>query len=413
MNTISISIIIATYNTEKYIVECLKSIFNQSLENIEIIVIDDGSTDNSSIVIQKYLEKYGNLVYLYKENAGAGLARNDGIKIAKGEYLAFMDPDDKYPNCESLEKLYKKAKLKNADICGGNIISFIDSKSWFCYKAGDGSDKEIKDGVITAKDYKYLYGHTRYLYKTDFVKKHNILFAPYRRYEDQVFTVKALGIAQKLYEIDYPVYLYRTNYKEIIYNDILYADILKGYRDTIELLYQYELKEMFLANINSITYEIKQSIVKYNFISNREIMNIVCEINAIINKTEWVDKDIISEKVIKELLERVELEKEKIRRIFLNDAVVLYGAGKNTEKLLSVLDENQRKKIKGIAVSSLDNNTVCINEIPVKSICEYYNKKETVTIVVTPSIKFKTEICDYLEENGFEKFVWIDMRYIF
>lgn len=413
MNGISVSVIIATYNTAEYLDECLKSIVIQTLRDIEVIIVDDGSTDNSKEIIDTYLKKYRNFIYMYKENAGAGLARNDGIKIAQGEYLAFMDPDDKYPNCESLEKLYRMAKLKNADICGGNIISFNDSKKWVCYKAGDGSDKEITDGVIEAKDYKYLYGHQRYFYKTEFVKKHNIFFAPYRRYEDQVFTVKALGIAQKLYEIDYPVYLYRTNYKEIIYNDILYADILKGYRDTIELLYQYELKEMFFANINSITYEIKQSFVNYNFISNREIMNIVCEINAIINKTEWVDKDIISEKVIKELLERVELEKEKIRRIFLNDAVVLYGAGKNTEKLLSVLDENQRKKIKGIAVSSLDNNTVCINEIPVKSICEYYNKKETVTIVVTPSIKFKTEICDYLEDNGFEKFVWIDMRYIF
>lgn len=413
MKNVSVSVIIATYNTGKYIAECLESIFNQSLKNIEVIVVDDGSTDNSKDIIIQYQKKHTNLVYTYKENAGAGRARNDGIKIAQGEYLAFMDPDDKYPNCESLEKLYRMAKLKNADICGGNIISFNGSKRWFCYKAGDGLEKEVKDGAITTKDYKYLYGHTRYLYKTDFIKKHNIFFAPYRRYEDQVFTVKALGLAQKLYEIDYPVYLYRTNYKEIIYNDILYADILKGYRDTIELLYKYELKEMFLANINIITYEIKQSFVNYNFISNREIMNIVCEINAIINKTEWVDKDIISEKVIKELLERVKIEKEKIRRIFLNDSIVLYGAGNNTKRLLDLLDENQKNKIKGIVVSASEKNALCINDIPVKSICEYYNKKETVTIVVTPSIKFKTEICDSLEEKGFKNFIWVDMRYIF
>src|SRR3990172_7360951 len=86
-----VSVIIPTYNREKYIVETLQSVFEQTFTDYEVIVIDDGSTDNTSVVLKPYLDR---IVYIRKPNGGQGSARNVGIKKAKGEYIAFLDSDD-------------------------------------------------------------------------------------------------------------------------------------------------------------------------------------------------------------------------------------------------------------------------------------------------------------------------------
>ena len=104
-----ISIIIPVYNTEKYLHECLDSVINQTLKDIEIICIDDGSADNSYQVLQGYADKDSRFVILQQENKGAGRARNNGLKNATGEFVAFLDSDDYYADNTVLEKLYNSA----------------------------------------------------------------------------------------------------------------------------------------------------------------------------------------------------------------------------------------------------------------------------------------------------------------
>ena len=89
-----ISIIVPVYNTEKHIERCLDSIMKQDYPNFEVILVNDGSTDESGIIIQKYKEKYKNISYIKQENKGVGAARNAGIKVAKGDYISFVDSDD-------------------------------------------------------------------------------------------------------------------------------------------------------------------------------------------------------------------------------------------------------------------------------------------------------------------------------
>ena len=91
---ISVSVIIPVFNAEKYLSQCLDSIVNQTLTNIEIICVDDGSTDTSFQILKEYEEKDSRVIVLSKSNAGAGTARNEGLKIAKGKYLSFLDADD-------------------------------------------------------------------------------------------------------------------------------------------------------------------------------------------------------------------------------------------------------------------------------------------------------------------------------
>ncbi len=112
---VKISVIVPIYNSEKYLRKCLDSLVNQTLKDIEIILINDGSKDESENIIKEYLEKYDNIKYIYQENAGQACARNNGIKVAKGEYLAFLDSDD-YLREDAYEILWRQIEEKKCDI---------------------------------------------------------------------------------------------------------------------------------------------------------------------------------------------------------------------------------------------------------------------------------------------------------
>lgn len=117
---VKISIIIPVYNVEKYIERCIDSVLNQTLKDIEIILVDDGSPDNSGIICDNYAKKDNRIKVIHKKNAGLGYARNSGIEIAKGEFVGFVDSDD-YVETTMFEKLYNKAFQENADTCLCNI----------------------------------------------------------------------------------------------------------------------------------------------------------------------------------------------------------------------------------------------------------------------------------------------------
>ena len=119
------SIIIPVYNNEKYLSFCIKSILKQSLKNIEIICIDDGSTDNSFKVLKKYARLDYRLLIFHQKNMGSATAKNLGIKISKGKFIAFMDSDDFYPNDFTLELMYNNIIRNNVLICGGGLRKFI------------------------------------------------------------------------------------------------------------------------------------------------------------------------------------------------------------------------------------------------------------------------------------------------
>ena len=118
-----ISIIVPVYNTEKYLEKCLNSLISQTLEDIEILCINDGSTDNSIKILEQYANRDSRIKIINKKNAGVSAARNTGISQAKGEYLGFVDSDD-YVDLNFYEKLYNTAKEYNASIAVAGIIRF-------------------------------------------------------------------------------------------------------------------------------------------------------------------------------------------------------------------------------------------------------------------------------------------------
>lgn len=122
-----ISVIIPVYNVENYLRECLDSIINQTFKDIEIICVDDCSTDNSLDILNEYAQKDNRIkVFEQKENSGQGAARNFGISIAQGEYITFVDPDD-YIESTMYEKMYNQAKTLNSEIVMCDVQKFFET----------------------------------------------------------------------------------------------------------------------------------------------------------------------------------------------------------------------------------------------------------------------------------------------
>ena len=123
-----ISLIVPVFNVEKYLKRCLDSLISQSYKNIEIILIDDGSTDESGKICDRYAKEHSNIIkVLHQENQGLSMARNAGLDIAIGEYIGFVDSDD-YVEPKMFERLYNNLLESNADI---SVCSFFEDKVMF------------------------------------------------------------------------------------------------------------------------------------------------------------------------------------------------------------------------------------------------------------------------------------------
>ena len=145
--TEKITVIVPVYNVENYLEKCLDSLINQTYKNLEIIVINDGSTDNSGEICQEYAQKDNRIVYIEKENGGQAEARNMGLDRMTGSYVTFVDSDD-WVELDYVETLYKKITEYQADIAVGNYYSFNQTEGMYCfYIFGDSYYEKVYDNV--------------------------------------------------------------------------------------------------------------------------------------------------------------------------------------------------------------------------------------------------------------------------
>lgn len=227
-----ISVIMPVFNAAEYLVECLDSITGQTLREIEVICVDDGSTDNSLEILQNYARRDSRITIITQANSGPGIARNCAMGAATGEFLAFMDPDDFYPANTTLEHLYNTAKENNVDICGGTMQRLKDGE---CSVAPEYLFD--KYGLVQYSDYQFDYGYTRFIYNRKLLADNNILFPDYLRQQDPVFFVHAMIAAGKFYAINEPTYIYRVSHtqKQIEWTVRKCQDVAKSLRDLLVL----------------------------------------------------------------------------------------------------------------------------------------------------------------------------------
>lgn len=259
MSQPKISVIIPVYNTEKYLDETLLSVLNQTfIDEIEVLMIDDGSTDNSRYIIEKYALDYENFHAFHKSNEGQGIARNFGLNLAKGEYVHFLDADD-YIIPEAYEKLYNAAKLKDYDFVVGNCLRFNRYNCW--------ESKVFKhsfEGLMYNCEFKSFSDYptllwdassVNKLYKKEFLDKNNIKF-PSKKilFEDIQFSFECYVKSSSFYFLNEYFYFWRlrdnstsvTQHNDTIDNFYNRINILQKIKSLIE---EYNLDSYDLCKL--------------------------------------------------------------------------------------------------------------------------------------------------------------------
>ena len=214
MNRVDVSIIIPVYNVQEYLAICLDSVIKQTIKNKEIIVINDGSTDQCHEILTEYKKKYPEMIIINQKNSGISATRNVGLKAASGEYIAFVDSDD-FIELNMVEKMYNTAKRESADIVICNYILYVekpDNQNSDKYKI-EGIDKEGHIDKVKALKMFLLNDIKGYawnkLHKRELFRENNILFPDFVVCEDTPVSFLLLAGSQKIYSMNEPLYYYR------------------------------------------------------------------------------------------------------------------------------------------------------------------------------------------------------------
>lgn len=329
-----ISVIIPCYNTEKYLRECLDSVINQTLKDIEIICINDGSTDNSGKILDEYAKKDNRIKVIHKENEGAGVARNVGISLAKGEYLSILDSDDVF-ELNMLELLLQKSESTNADItiCRSQILNLqnnqIEDMSWSLKYLPDKEIFSYKD-FLPFHVFDFCIGWSwDKLYKTSFVKEYNLEFQNLRSTNDAYFVFLSLCLAKKITTIEDILITHRVNTNQQLSetrekDPLCFIDACKKIRDSLIKYNLYDdLEQSFLNWFLSFTlWHINSLPIKHANIIKKNIVEVFEEFKCFekkegfyINKNDYKMLNIFAESSTYSMQQELILSNNKIDRL--------------------------------------------------------------------------------------------------
>jgi len=271
-----VSVIIPVYNLEPYLSRCLDSVVGQTLKDIEVICINDGSTDRSLDILRQYEKEDPRIRIVDKENGGQGLARNIGIEMAEGEYIGFVDGDDRI-EADMYERMYSDAKKNDADlqICfvkmldeEGNDIQYrCDYAQYLGRRFNDASvfnRHDIPDEIFRLNRYS-----VNKIYKRAFLKKNNIFFSLHRQFEDHVFHFMTFIMAERISvtrEFFYTYYKYRqgssTAKKD---RPLLLFDVISHVQKTFD---DYNVEKALIKRFDN--FKIRWSVAVY-YMAHRDV----------------------------------------------------------------------------------------------------------------------------------------------
>ena len=243
-----ISVVIPCYNVEKYINKCLDSVLCQTYENLEVIIVNDGSTDSTPHLIEPYIADK-RVKYIDQKNAGVSAARNAGIDAANGELLAFVDSDD-YLELDMYESLYAAMQRNAADVVVCNYNLIYDDHTEKQYSKPRNETVCIRDDVYAyftkycacSKPNNYIWDR---LYKTEIVKKSEVRFEKFKLGDDTLFNFKLLPHLNTVTFIPEGLYNYFQRANSNVYTVANKNNLAEVYADTFQALADYYKKNNF------------------------------------------------------------------------------------------------------------------------------------------------------------------------
>ena len=328
------TIIVPVYNAEKYLYKCLKHLVNQTYKDIEIIIIDDGSKDNSYEICKKFENSDVRINLVKQENKGVSNARNQGIKMATGDYITFVDADDyiAYNTIEIINNIINKTET---DILKYNYYSF-----YLIFKKKNKFSAETNE-IISKDKYNQLYGNIllsndfgsvcNAFIKKEIITKNKILFSDNLRYsEDRTFFVKCLYNSKKIYFLDKAKYYYRLNFNSAMHSKnyqngiIKLSNYIESYNDIKKYIDNNQKTDKY---IDAVKYAIEDFIINYSLFNDYKTYKLVIDkifdLNVMMSKIELDEKNIViikNEFLLEDKFKKIKIKyrmrllKEKIKR---------------------------------------------------------------------------------------------------
>lgn len=332
---IAVSVIVPVYNCEKYIKDCIKSVLNQTLTNIEIVCINDGSTDNSLLLLEDLAIEDERIVVINKTNTGASDSRNIGIRNAKGRFVFFLDSDDWLPDENVLWDLYQAASVNNVLIAGGSFSEWFDDghvvDEW------SGVDSQLRfydDGLVEFQDYQYDFGWVRFIYDREMIIRNELFLPTLSYFEDPVWFVKVMVVAKRFYSLKRISYCYRRGHKDFIMSLPMVQDLLTGMIEIVRTGKEFNLTSLSDLEIRRLISNYSYDIAKYLELGDQIIKRQLLDLNNELN----LPKDIET-MIYEKCLEDIKLELDTAKR----ELDIAKSRLEDREKTVAYL-QNERKR---------------------------------------------------------------------
>lgn len=413
MNEIKISVIIPVYNTMQYLTDCLDSVIHQSLQEIEIICVDDCSTDGSLKILREYAQRDTRILVIhFANNQGEAMARNRALMEAKGKYIFFLDSDD-YLDLTALEELYLRADRDRLDICYFKMKQRWELAGICCDstpKGIEGIYSEVYTGIelfdLFIDKREFFYYPCLGVYRREFVRKNNLKFRKLLIGQGGLFTLQGILAAQRVSVQDGQYYTYRLregssskgiydNYPVVLGNFVQFAQMLKRIceetnEQTISVLKRY---------LDYQIMQIRSGISGSSHIAHTIYEQLSIEYEKYIFKCIFMQQESYFKEFTVEELEEL--------KCFKN--IILYGAGHAASDVLRALDKHGLS-ISAIAVSNKMRNPISFFGHKVCEIRDLMQYRENSIILVSVNRKYHDSIVDILQKLGFLHYILLNIR---
>ncbi len=396
-----ISVIIPVFNAEKFLRRCLDSVLIQTISEKEIICVDDGSTDCSLAILEEYSEKYDNIHILCQKNQYAGIARNNGLLLAKGEYIHFLDADD-YILGDVYSAIYKLATSMNADYVKTRNIAFDMTNNRYVeneYYSLKNQELKYFNKWISLQECPEILLKTSVApwsgwVKRSYIEDKKILFNNLKCVNDRSFYIKLICNTDRIVLCDNYMVAHQVNNQDSLVGirNKNFECLIKSYEMIKEMLNGFDnklKKQIMTEELRSIVW-IYIGQTEFDKIENEKMLK------QFFTNFDWseVDKEMLLESYMNYIYQRLQIHIwdifdaglcidsfEDLRNcFFVANNIVIYGAGKVCEKLIEYLDSSL-KKISCIVVSDAKKNKDSIKGIPVKEKSkEILNQAQTIII---------------------------------
>ena len=414
---IKISVIVPVYNTSKYIADCISSISNQDFKNIEIICVNDASTDESLQIINemKCIDRRINII-TNSENRGLAYTRNVGINAASGKYVLFIDSDDWYKQ-GTLNEVYEIAERNNTDIVYFDAncvfeegVEYNEEKvNYYTHSKAYGKKSGRKILNEMTADNKFTDSACLMLINRQWLSQEKLKFYDGIIYEDCLFTVQCMMKAQTVVHVNEKYYQYRVRGNSILTSNqdrainmysraIIYKEFLKMYEE------EHFDKTEFLGLLRMIVF-VRENIRNMSYrISDEELGKL-----AQFDLDKGISLALEMSDVSINKINDIELMTNVVEKMKKAEIIELYGAGIRCKRVIEFLNlTGQGKNVTNIIVSRKDNNADEFCGMKVEVMNQGYKPKKNALIVITMAGIVALQVAHALRDKGYENVVVID-----